>query len=507
MYRYLSLLSLIWLQTASVTALNPIVIKGQKFFDSITKEQFFIKGVAYQPRGDGQVINDPLADEAGCARDAPLMKELGANVVRVYEVDPTKDHDACMKSFADNGLYLVLDIATPKYSINRKRPEYDVTLYNAYRATVSSFAKYPHLLAFVAGNEVTNDRTNTPASAYVRAVIRDMKNFLRHGGSRAIPVGYASNDDEHIRDSIKDYFVCGDDEESHADFFGINLYEWCGGSSFEKSGYAERTKEFESYGKPVFLSEYGCNLVRPRTFGEVSAVYGPQMTPVFSGGIVYEWTQENNEYGLVKIANSQVETLTDYHNLQKVLKATNPKGIKMDDYQQQQQQETVPCPGRTEDWKASTELPPTPSEGACSCMKDNLSCIASDAVHQSNKNSTLGTQLDTMCGMVNCGDISGEGESGKYGAFSFCNPEDKLSYLYNLYVTQSKNEKSFTSATCDFNGYAQSVTPKRNDLNDCTSIKPNLDGLPKATFNLANSPISASTLLLIFTFILHLAWA
>lgn len=29
---------------SSVFALNPIVIKGAKFFDSVTKEQFFIKG-------------------------------------------------------------------------------------------------------------------------------------------------------------------------------------------------------------------------------------------------------------------------------------------------------------------------------------------------------------------------------------------------------------------------------------------------------------------------------
>jgi hypothetical protein len=29
---------------SSALALNPIVIKGAKFFDSVTKDQFFIKG-------------------------------------------------------------------------------------------------------------------------------------------------------------------------------------------------------------------------------------------------------------------------------------------------------------------------------------------------------------------------------------------------------------------------------------------------------------------------------
>lgn len=432
-----------------------------------------------------------------------MMKDLGANVVRVYEVDPSKDHDACMKSFADHGLYLVLDIATPTFSINRKSPAYDLTLYDAYRSTVSSFSKYPHLLAFVAGNEVTNDKTNTAASAYVKAVIRDMKTLLRHAGGRAIPVGYASNDDEFIRDSIKDYFVCGEDESSHADFFGVNLYEWCGGSSFEKSGYAARTQEFENFGKPVFLSEYGCNLVRPRTFGEVEAVYGPQMTHVWSGGVVYEWTQENNEYGLVKIANAQAQPLTDYHNLQKVLKAAAPKGITMDEYQQHS--DPPPCPAPSENWKAATSLPPTPSSGACRCMKDNLSCVVSDAVLQSSSNTTIGSQLDTMCGLVKCSDISGQGESGNYGAFSFCSPEDKLSWLYNLYVTQNKNDNA-NPPTCDFNGNAQKVTAKRNDVETCSSIKPDMDGMQHSSFSMAGTTFTTSFVLLLLTFAFHLFW-
>jgi hypothetical protein len=117
-----------------------------------------------------------------------------------------------MKSFEDAGIYLLLDIATPHFSINRKTPEYTVHLYNAYKATVDAFAKYPNLIAFIAGNEVTNDKTNTQASAYVKGALRDIKAYLKNTKSRQIPVGYASNDDEFIRDAIKDYFNCGDDE-------------------------------------------------------------------------------------------------------------------------------------------------------------------------------------------------------------------------------------------------------------------------------------------------------
>ncbi|KAK4515420.1 uncharacterized protein ATC70_010365 [Mucor velutinosus] len=470
--------------TSSVLALNPIVIKGSKFFDSVTKEQFFIKGVAYQPRGQvSDNTPDPLTDATACARDAPLMAELGTNVLRVYEVDPRKDHDACMKIFADAGIYLLLDIATPHFSINRKSPEYGVHLYDAYKGTVDAFSKYDNLVGFIAGNEVTNDKTNTQASAYVKAALRDIKHYIKNSKQRNIPVGYASNDDEYIRDDIKDYFNCGD-VESQADFFGVNLYEWCGVSTFEKSGFKDRTKEFENYSKPVFLSEYGCNLVTPRGFTEVAAIYGPEMTDVWSGGVVYEWTQENNRYGLVKIATSgEAEVLPDYTNLKEQMDKVKPKGVKMDAYNDQRPASN--CPAISANWKAASELPPTPSGGACECMVQNMNCVASDKVSNipgQTGNSTLGSQLDTMCGLVSCAEISGDAEKGVYGAFSFCSPRDKLSWLYNLRAKESM--KVSPTDFCNFNGLGQEISPKRNDLTACAKIAPNMEGVTDdGTFN------------------------
>ena len=64
-------------------------------------------GVAYQLLPD-----DPLIDTNQCKLDAALMKDLGANSIRVYHVDPNGDHDGCMKAFADNGIYLFVDLDT-----------------------------------------------------------------------------------------------------------------------------------------------------------------------------------------------------------------------------------------------------------------------------------------------------------------------------------------------------------------------------------------------------------
>jgi 1,3-beta-glucanosyltransferase GAS3 len=67
----------------------------------------------------------------------------------------------------------------------------------------------------------------------------------------------------------------------------------------------------------VFFSEYGCNKVTPRIFTEVQALYGINMTGVFSGGLVYEYSQEESNYGLVVInGDGSVQLRVDYDNLQ-----------------------------------------------------------------------------------------------------------------------------------------------------------------------------------------------
>ncbi|KAF9079456.1 Glycolipid anchored surface protein 4 precursor, partial [Mortierella sp. AD031] len=69
----------------AVNASNIITTKGTKFFDSVTKDQFFINGVAYQPRTLTGASTDPLAKPNDCRRDFALMKDLGLNTIRVYQ--------------------------------------------------------------------------------------------------------------------------------------------------------------------------------------------------------------------------------------------------------------------------------------------------------------------------------------------------------------------------------------------------------------------------------------
>ena len=284
---------------------DPIVIKGSKFFYKSNDTQFYIKGVAYQqeysgPKSESNNFKDPLADTDACKRDVPYLEKLGTNTIRVYAIDPKSDHSECMKLLQDAGIYVIADLSSPGESIVRDDPKWDADLYSRYVSVVDEMAQYSNVIGFFGGNEVSNEKSNTDASAFVKAAVRDMKQYIKAKNYRPMGVGYATNDDAGIREKMADYFNCDNADES-IDFWGYNIYSWCGDSNYQKSGYKTRTEEFKDYSVPVFFAEYGCNAVQPRKFSEVEALYGDKMADVWSGGIVYMYFQEENDYGMLSL--------------------------------------------------------------------------------------------------------------------------------------------------------------------------------------------------------------
>ncbi|KKK16809.1 hypothetical protein P175DRAFT_0502064 [Aspergillus ochraceoroseus IBT 24754] len=301
-----------------------ITVQGNAFFKG--NDRFYIRGVDYQPGGSSKLA-DPIADADSCKRDIAKFKDLGLNTIRVYSVDNSQNHDECMNALADAGIYLVLDVNTPDYSLNREDParSYNDVYLQYIFATVDKFAKYKNTLAFFSGNEVINDGPSSKCAPYVKAVTRDLRSYIRARGYREIPVGYSAADIDTNRLQMAQYMNCGTDDE-RSDFFAFNDYSWCDPSSFKISGWDQKVKNFTGYGLPLFLSEYGCN-TNTRKFEEVSALYSTQMTGVYSGGLVYEYSQEASNYGLVNIQNGKVSTLADYDALKSAFdKTSNPQG-------------------------------------------------------------------------------------------------------------------------------------------------------------------------------------
>ncbi|EDO18788.1 hypothetical protein Kpol_1028p63 [Vanderwaltozyma polyspora DSM 70294] len=466
---------------ATAADLPAIEVVGNKFFYSNNGSQFYMKGIAYQADTanvtSGSSINDPLADFASCSRDIPYLQQLSTNVIRVYAVNTTMDHSQCMDALVDAGIYVIADLSEPDASINRDSPEWTVELFDRYKSVVDMFANYTNVLGFFAGNEVTNNSTNTPASAFVKAAVRDTKAYIKEKNYRSIPVGYSSNDDADTRVAIADYFACGDSDE-RADFYGINMYEWCGNQNFQSSGYADRTKDFQNLTVPIFFSEYGCNLVQPRQFTEVQALYGANMTDVWSGGIVYMYFEETNNYGLVSIVNDKVSTLADFNNYSKQIHSISPSSANTASYTPTSTSMACPATGRY--WKAATALPPTPNSGLCSCMDAANSCVVADDVDSKDYQELF----NYICGEISCDGISSNGTTGKYGAYSFCSDKEKLNFVLNLYY---QNNGAVSSA-CAFSGSAS--VKSATTLSVCSSA---LEAVGSVGTNIYTSDISMAS--------------
>ncbi|KAJ5726239.1 1-3-beta-glucanosyltransferase [Penicillium malachiteum] len=405
--------------------LDPIVIKGSKFYYSSNETQFFLRGVAYQQTASSTDLNDPLANPTACKRDIPYMQELRTNVIRTYSINTTADHSECMKLLAEAGIYVISDMSNSNDAIDRDDPTWETTLYSHYKEVVDELAQYNNTIGFFAGNEIMNSVGTTEAAPYVKAAVRDIKAYISDRGYRSMGVGYSTADVSSIREDLGDFMDCETKAQS-IDFLGYNIYSWCGDSTYEESGYEARTKEFANYSVPVFFSEYGCNADPPRKFTEVKALYGETMSKVWSGGIVYEYFQETNDYGLVSVIDStSVSTMTDFkyystssHAPQKAVTGKRRHSL----------------------------LPPSPDAELCECMYADSACVVSSSVDTDD----YGTLMGLVCGYTSCDGITGNGTTGKYGSYSMCNVKQQLAFVLNQYY----EDQDKAANACSFGGSA-----------------------------------------------------
>lgn len=283
--------------------------------------------------------------------------------MRIYTIDNSKNHDEGMAILDEAGIYLALDANTPKYSLNReteatlRRSYNDVYLQSVF-ATIDAFADYNNLLVFFSGNEVINAVNNTNAAPFIKAVTRDMKQYISNRHARKIPVGYSAADVAEVIEQQALYFDCGTDDE-RADFFAFNDYSWCDFEdklqTFKGAGWDKKVETYKNFPRPIFLSEHGC--IEPnRQWGEVAALYSTNMTGVYSGGLAYEYTVEPNNFGIVEIVNGELTPNEDFDQLKAAYaKTKNPTGT---GGARTEDGEASKCPSEDDDWVVSGTLLP-----------------------------------------------------------------------------------------------------------------------------------------------------
>lgn len=308
------------------------------------RQRLTVPGIAYQ-----LVPDDPLIDATQCGLDAALMKTIGTNSIRVYHVDPAEDHTKCMSAFADAGIYVWLDLDTFNTQIEQNAPKWNETQRDAFAAVMDEFQQYDNLAGFFVGNEVLTTANGSVAAPYVKAAARDLKAHRDAKKYRSIPIGYSAADIATLRPMLQNYLACGTNASEALDFYALNAYSWCGNSDYKTSGYDMLEANSTSYNIPIFLSETGCQTVRPRTFQDQTAIFG-DMADTWSGSIIYEWIEEANNYGLVSYgtkvdpaspsappdgfprSGTPTPVDPDFANLSSVWKTLNPTGVKESAY-------------------------------------------------------------------------------------------------------------------------------------------------------------------------------
>ena len=150
------------------------------------------------------------------------------------------------------------------------------------------------------------------------------------------------------------------------------------------------------------------------------------MTPVYSGGLVYEYSQESNDYGLVTISGSSVSERPDFSALETAFKNTPmPSG----DGGYKQNGAISQCPSQSSTWlPGSDSLPAMPAgavqylnqgAGAGPGLKGNNGDGSQNAGGASSATATVGSGAVTATGTAG----SASSTSSKGAAASMRAPE------------------------------------------------------------------------------------
>lgn len=99
----------------------------------------------------------------------------------------------------------------------------------------------------------------------------------------------------------------------------------------------------------------------------MTSLYGSDMTPVYSGGLVYEYTQEENKYGLVELSGSGVTENADFAALKSAY-ASTPMPSGDGGYKPNGKPST--CPAQSSTWLPGTDSLPAIPDGAVKYMTD-----------------------------------------------------------------------------------------------------------------------------------------
>lgn len=233
-------------------------------------QNFFVKGVAYSPTPIGNGVADPPAcdsplrndNKAIWSRDLPLMRAMGVNAIRVFNVTPPPwdakigTIDEFLDAAWNNGrnpIFVLLTIAFSGDALNNRDAAQDIA--GQYQRLAAKYALYPAVMGVSISNEITGGKgwTGKPWWDNFNLVVQGAKAGFASKGVRKIVTtadfdGLTPFDVKGRKQIAQIYW--GELNGAKVDVWGDNLYR---GRYF--TDLLAQIQDTTT--KPVLLTEWG----------------------------------------------------------------------------------------------------------------------------------------------------------------------------------------------------------------------------------------------------------
>lgn len=224
---------------ADLFASRPRVTVDGKFFRRGT-EKLYLKGVAYGPFAPN-TAGEPFVSPEQTAQDFALVRELGANLLRIYHVPPRWFLDLA----AQHDLLLLIDIPWDKHLVVLDDAGRRAAAHQAVCHAVLACGKHPAVFAFSVVNEIPPDIVRWSGAARVAEFIDEL-------------IAEAKRLDPHCLCTFTNFPSTEFLQPQLPDFIGFNVY-------------LHDRQPFKSYlaklqlladAKPLVLGEFGVDSLR-----------------------------------------------------------------------------------------------------------------------------------------------------------------------------------------------------------------------------------------------------
>jgi len=257
---------------AMAASSSPRVVVDGKFF-RLGGKKFYVKGITYGPFAPN-AAGQPFASVEQTAKDFEQIRQLGANLVRVYNVPGRWLLDLA----AQHDLKVLVDVTWNKHLCFLDSEEYRAAAFDAVRRAAFGCARHPALFALNLANEIPPDIVRWSGAKRVADFIDDLAEEARRvdDGCLCTFTNYPST--EFLRPQNLD-FIC----------FNVYLHQ-----EQPFRNYLARLQMLAE-ARPLVLGEFGIDSLREGE-DQKCRMLGWQIEDTFraglAGAIVFSFTDE-----------------------------------------------------------------------------------------------------------------------------------------------------------------------------------------------------------------------